>query len=105
LLAIGMAGALTAGPPGADLTPIADAFVTTLELFRLRQNDALQRDLRHVFDDVAAILAATLNLSAGLESFCHGANLLFGADRTGGWLHDRRARHLVLRASSDAGHV
>jgi PAS domain S-box-containing protein len=104
LLAIGVASP-TAGPPGADLTPIADAFVTTLELFRLRQNEALQRDLRHVFDDVAAILAATLNLSAGLESFCHGANLLFGADRTAVWLHDRRARHLVLRASSDAGQV
>ena len=53
----------------------------------------------------AAILAATLNLSAGLESFCHGANRLFGADRTAVWLHDRRARHLVLRASSDPGQV
>jgi PAS domain S-box-containing protein len=104
LLAIGVANAPKAGP-AADLTPIADAFVTTLELFRLRQNDALQCDLRHVFDEFGAILSATLNLSAGLESFCHGANLLFGADSTGVWLHDRRARHLVLRASSDAGHI
>jgi PAS domain S-box-containing protein len=105
LLAIGVAGPPKAGPPGADLAPVADAFVTALELFRLRQNDALQRDLRHVFDDVGAILGATLNLTAGLESFCHGANVLFGADRTAVWLHDRRARHLVLRASSDAGQV
>ena len=58
-----------------------------------------------MFDDVGAILAATLNLSAGLEGFCRGANQLFGAERTAVWLHDRRARHLVLRASSDAGHV
>ena len=105
LLAIGIAGRSKACPTDADLTPIADAFVTALELFRLRQNDALQRDLRHVFDDFGGILGATLNLSAGLESFCHGANRLFGADATAVWLHDRRARHLVLRASSDAGHV
>jgi PAS domain S-box-containing protein len=105
LLAIGVADPTKAGSASTDLTPIADAFVTTLELFRLRHNDALQRDLRQVFDGFAAILASTLNLSAGLESFCHGANLLFSADRTAVWLHDRRARHLVLRASSDAGHV
>jgi PAS domain S-box-containing protein len=105
LLAIGVGVPPKGGPAGADLTPIADAFVTALELFRLRQNEAVQGDLRHVFDDFGAILSATLNLSAGLESFCHGANLLFGADSTGVWLYDRRARHLVLRASSDAGHV
>ena len=37
--------------------------------------------------------------------FCHGAKPLFGADRTSVWLHDRRARHLVLEASSDAEHA
>jgi PAS domain S-box-containing protein len=105
LLAIGFAGAPRAGPPIGALAPIADAFVTALEMFRLRQSDALQRDLRRVFDDVGTILAATLNLSAGLEGFCRGANRLFGAERTAVWLHDRRARHLVLRASSDARHV
>ena len=34
------------------LAPIADAFVTALELFRLRRSDELQRDLRALFDDV-----------------------------------------------------
>jgi PAS domain S-box-containing protein len=105
LLAIGGAVPPQAGTPGPDLAPIADAFTTALELFRLRQSGALQRDLRLVFDGVGAILATTLNLSAGLESFCQRANPLFGADRTAVWLHDRRARHLVLRACSDAGRV
>ena len=36
---------------------------------------------------------------------CRGANRLFGADRTSVWIHDRRARHLLLQASSDADHV
>src|SRR5207249_8701657 len=44
-------------------------------------------------------------LAAGLDIFCFGANRLFGADRTSVWIHDRRARHLVLQASSDTEHV
>ena len=81
----------------------ADAFMTALELFRLRQSEELQRDLRALLDEFAASLSATLNLPAGLDIFCHGANRLFGADRTSVWIHDRRARHLVLQASSDPG--
>ena len=30
---------------------------------------------------------------------------MFGADRTSVWVHDRRTRHLVLRASSDPEHL
>src|SRR5581483_7030138 len=41
----------------------------------------------------------------GLDIFCSGANVLFGADRTSVWIHDRRARDLVLQASSDAAHA
>ena len=52
-----------------------------------------------------ASLSATLNLAAGLDIFCHGANRLFGADRTSVWIHDRRARQLVLQASSDPADV
>ena len=44
----------------------------------------------------------TLQLAAGLDIFCHGAKRLFGADRTSVWIHDRRARSLVLRASTDS---
>ena len=56
--------------------------MTALELFRLRQNEELQRDLRELLDEFALALGATLNLSAGLEIFCLGAKRLFGADRT-----------------------
>src|SRR5438094_1243864 len=89
----------------ADAQELADAFVTALELFRLRQSDELQRDVRTLLDEVAASLSATLNLAAGLDIFCFGANRLFGADRTSVWIHDRRARHLVLQASSDTEDV
>ena len=89
----------------ADAQELADAFVTALELFRLRQSDELQRDVRTLLDEFAASLSATLNLAAGLDIFCFGANRLFGADRTSVWIHDRRARHLVLQASSDTEDV
>jgi PAS domain S-box-containing protein len=83
----------------------ADAFITALELFHLRQAEELQRDVRELLDEFTASLAATLNLAAGLDIFCYGANRLFGADRTSVWIHDRRARNLVLQASSNTGDV
>jgi PAS domain S-box-containing protein len=83
----------------------ADAFITALDLFHLRQAEELQRDVRELLDEFTASLASTLNLSAGLDIFCYGANRLFGADRTSVWIHDRRARSLVLQASSDTGDV
>jgi PAS domain S-box-containing protein len=91
-------------PPGElpeDIAEVADAFLTALDLFHLRQREELQRDVRTLLEDFSASLSATLNLSSGLEIFCHGANRLFGADRTSVWIHDRRARSLILQASSD----
>ena len=90
---------------GTDVAPMADAFLMALELARLRQRDQLQRDLRLLLDEFAQSLSATLQLTAGLDIFCHGANRLFGADRTSVWIHDRRARQLVLRASTDPAHA
>ena len=81
---------------------IADTFVAALDLFRLRQTQELQQDLRLLLAEFSESLSATLTLSAGLDIFCHGANQLFGADRTSVWVHDRRARHLALQASSDS---
>jgi signal transduction histidine kinase len=103
------AGLLAVGfhaPPPASSIPeeameIADAFLVTLELFRLRQREQLQRDLRDLLDEFSASISVTLNLATGLDIFCHGSNRLVAADRTSVWVHDRRARHLVLRASSD----
>ena len=108
LLAIGFDAAPPADletMPGGDAADIADTFLTTLELFRLRQNEDLQGDLRELLDEFMASLSATLSLSSGLDIFCGGANRLFGADRTSVWIHDRRARDLVLQASSDSEHL
>jgi PAS domain S-box-containing protein len=100
LLAIGFTG-VPAPDAASNAVQVADAFLTALELSRFRQRDELQRDLRELLDEFSQTLSATLHLAAGLDIFCHGANRLFGADRTSVWLHDRRARHLVLEASSD----
>jgi PAS domain S-box-containing protein len=83
----------------------ADAFLTGLELVHFRQNEELQRDVRELLDEFRASLSATLNLAAGLDIFCYGANQLLGADRTSVWIHDRRARSLILQASSETSDV
>ena len=101
LLAVGFDDAPSSADIAANAVEAADAFVTALELFRLRQTEELQRDVRALLDEFTSVLSSTLNLSAGLEIFCHGANRLFAADRTSVWIHARRARHLVLQASSD----
>jgi PAS domain S-box-containing protein len=100
MLAIGFESA----PPSdaADnAVHVAEAFLIALELSRGRQRDELQGDLRELLNEFSQTLSSTLHLAAGLDIFCHGANRLFGADRTGVWVHDRRQRHLVLEASSD----
>jgi PAS domain S-box-containing protein len=83
----------------------SDAFVAALELFRLRRRDELQRDLRDLIDEFSDSISATLDLTAGIEIFCVGANRLFGADRTSVWVHDRHARQLILQGSSDPEHM
>jgi PAS domain S-box-containing protein len=101
LLAVGFAAAPPAMDVANDAAEAGDAFMAALELIRLRQGEEMQRDVRELLDEFSASLSATLNLTGGLDIFCHGANRLFAADRTSVWIHDRRAHHLVLRASSD----
>jgi two-component system, NtrC family, sensor kinase len=105
LLAVGFAHAPAERIVAADAAQVADAFVAALELCRLRQRDEIQRDLRGLLSEFSERLAGSLNLSAALDLFCHSASRLFGADRMSVWIHDRRARLLVLRASSDPEHV
>ncbi|HZT77792.1 MAG TPA: ATP-binding protein [Vicinamibacterales bacterium] len=101
LVAIGF-DAAPAADRLADAPDVADAFVTALELCHLRQSETLQRDVRALLEEFSTVLSSTLTLAAGLDIFCEGANRLFGADCTSVWIHDRRARHLTLQASSDA---
>jgi PAS domain S-box-containing protein len=105
MLVVGFDGNVSEASAENDATEVADTFLTALELSRLRQRDELQRDLRQLLDEFAESLSATLTLAAGLDIFCYGANRLFGADRTSVWIHDRRARRLVLQASSDSEHA
>jgi PAS domain S-box-containing protein len=105
LLAVGFRTPPEVDTIAADSWAASDAFVTALELFRLRRRDELQRDLRDLIDEFSDSISATLDLTAGIEIFCLGANRLFGADRTSVWVHDRHARQLVLQGSSDPAHV
>ena len=105
LLAVGFAHPPAAADVDGNAVEAADAFMTALELFHLRQAEELQRDVRALLEEFTGSLSATLNLAAGLDIFCHGANRLFAADRTSVWIHDRRARQLVLHASSDPADV
>src|SRR3954464_6167765 len=101
LLAVGFDHPPSAVDFSANALEAAYAFLTALELFHLRQGEELQRDVRALLEEFTASLSTTLNLAGGLEIFCHGTNRLFAADRTSVWIYDRRARNLVLQASSD----
>ena len=105
LLAVGFVAPPSTSQFPGDAAEVADAFTTALELIQLRERAELQRDVQALLDEFSNGLSATLNLSTGLDIFCHGANRLFAADRTSVWIHDRRARHLVLQASSDTQEV
>jgi len=85
-----------------DADHLAGVDLAALDPKLLRQTEDLQRDVRALVDEFTGVLSSTLNLSAGLEIFCHGANRLFAADRTSVWIHARRARELVLQASSNS---
>jgi PAS domain S-box-containing protein len=105
LLAVGFETPPSVSQVEGDAAEAGDAFMVALELVNLRQGAELERDVRELLEEFSASLSATLNLAAGLDIFCHGANRLFAADRTSVWIHDRRARSLVLRASSDTADV
>jgi PAS domain S-box-containing protein len=105
LLAVGFRAVPPPGVLEETAAQASDAFIMALELFHLRQAEEMQRDVRELLDEFTASLGATLSLAAGLDIFCYGANRLLGADRTSVWIHDRRARQLVLQASSEAGDV
>jgi two-component system NtrC family sensor kinase len=78
--------------------PTADLLSRLQALERVRRYDL---ELRELIQAVSRSLSSTLNLPASLARLCHSAAPLFGAGRAAAWIHDRRARELVLEASSD----
>jgi PAS domain S-box-containing protein len=73
-----------------------------LELDRHAREAAFHGRLRELFLGFSMGLS-DLTVAGALEALTRDANQLFGARRTSVWLHDRRARHLTLAASSHPG--
>jgi PAS domain S-box-containing protein len=75
-------------------------FGLALELARLARQAELHQKLQDLFLRFSRGVAATLSLGTALETVAQETNVLFGTRRTRVWMHDRRARELVLAADS-----
>ena len=80
-------------------------FTLALELARLGYGASLHRRIQELLLGFSRGVSATLSVAAALESLAVETNALFGARRSSVWLHHRRARQLVLAASSEPGHA
>ena len=100
-------GSETAPSPAAleTVSSVGHALALALDRARKARDADLHRDLRGLLQEFSRTVSSTLNLIPGLEAVCAGANRLFAADRTSVWLHDRRAREVVLSASSDIAYA
>ena len=100
LVVVGLDEAPPSGALRHKATLVVDTFLTALELIRLRRNETLDRELRELLEEFTGSLSANMGLPAGLDVLCQRVNRWLGAEHTAVWVHERRARHLVLRASS-----
>jgi signal transduction histidine kinase len=95
--------------PGADAVArgirARGEFTLALELARLGHEAALHRRIQELVLGFSRGISSTLSVAAALESLSVEINALSGARRTSVWLHNRRARELVLAASSEPGHA
>jgi len=100
-------GSETAPSPAAleTVSSVGHALALALDRARKARDADLHRDLRGLLQEFSRTVSSTLNLIPGLEAVCAGANRLFAADRTSVWLHDRRAREVILSASSDIAYT
>jgi PAS domain S-box-containing protein len=100
-------GSETAPSPAAleAASSVGHALALALDRARKARDADLHRDLRGLLQEFSRTVSSTLNLIPGLEAVCAGANRLFAADRTSVWLHDRRAREVILSASSDIAYA
>jgi GAF domain-containing protein len=101
---VGFGEQAPAGPDEERVLAVADAFVLALERGRMRRAADLQRDVERLVNAFRAEASTWSDLNVALATGCRSAARLFAADRAAVWLHDRRARELVLAASSEGGH-
>jgi signal transduction histidine kinase len=104
----GPAAFLIATSPGVPPAEAADVglrsrpgFELALEVSRLGRAGTLHRGIQDVLLGFSRRISSTLSLSGALGALSAEMNALFGTARTSVWLHERRARELVLMASSD----
>jgi PAS domain S-box-containing protein len=62
---------------------------------------SLHRRIQEMLLGFSRGISSTLSVATALDSLSSEANTLFGTRRVSVWIHDRRARELVLTASSD----
>src|SRR5688572_21134635 len=82
--------------PGTGPAPSPQA-----ELRRLRSEAAFHQRLRDLTVAFSGAVSSSLSLENALQTLVDDANALLGATRTSVRLHQRRARRLVLSASSE----
>jgi signal transduction histidine kinase/GAF domain-containing protein len=76
-------------------------FGIVLEWSRLAREGSFQHRMRELSLVFGRGVTSAASLGPALEIVAHEANALLGTRRLSVWLHDRRARELVLTASSD----
>jgi signal transduction histidine kinase len=105
LLALGIDETDRAGAAQAHAGVVGELIAVTFERARLEREADVQQEVRELVSDVSRTASSPRHLSTSLELFCDRTRRVFGADRVGVWLHDRRARTVALVASSDAGEL
>ena len=97
--------ATSPGVPPAEAAAVGlrarPGFELALEVSRLGRAGTLHRGIQDVLLGFSRRISSTLSLSGALGALSAEMNVLFGTARTSVWLHERRARELVLMASSD----
>ena len=76
-------------------------FALALELARLGREAALHRHIQDLLLGFSRGISSSLNVAGALTWLATETNRLFGTRRSSVWFHERRARELVLSASSD----
>jgi PAS domain S-box-containing protein len=85
--------------------PVEGILSAKSELSRLRSDAAFHQGLRDLTIAFSRGVSSSLSLEGALQTLASDANRLLGGSRTSVWLHQRRARRLVLAASSDPAYA